>query len=87
MNCAEKLLEPIIIFKPTWIETWKKPFSIVKLTVKLYPFLGKIVLISYVISWFHFYLACLLITFANSLEPDQYRKNVGPDLDTDRLTL
>ena len=29
---------------------------------------------------------CLLITFANSLFPDQYRQNVGPDLDTDRLT-
>ena len=24
----------------------------------------------------------LLITFANSLDPDQYRQNVGPDLDT-----
>ena len=28
---------------------------------------------------------CLLITFANSLFPDQYRQNVGPDLDTDCL--
>ena len=32
-------------------------------------------------------LCCLLITFANSLFPDQCRQNVGPDLDTDRLTL
>ena len=24
---------------------------------------------------------CLLITFANSLDPDQARQNVGPDLD------
>ena len=29
----------------------------------------------------------LLITFANSLDPGQYRQNVGPDLDTDRLPL
>ena len=29
----------------------------------------------------------LLITFANSLEPDQGRQNVGPDLDPDCLTL
>ena len=26
-------------------------------------------------------LLCLLITFANSLDPDQARQNVGPDLD------
>ena len=30
---------------------------------------------------------CLLITFANSLFPDQYRENVDPDLDTDRLIV
>ena len=29
----------------------------------------------------------LLITFANSLDPDQDRQNVGPDLDPSRLTL
>ena len=29
----------------------------------------------------------LLITFANSLYPGQYRQNVRPDLDTDRLPL
>ena len=29
----------------------------------------------------------LLITFANSLDPDQDRKNVSPDLDPNRLTL
>ena len=29
----------------------------------------------------------LLITFANSLDPDQDRQNVGPDLDPNRLTL
>ena len=28
----------------------------------------------------------LLITFANSLDPDQDRQNVGPDLDPNRLT-
>ena len=38
------------------------------------------------------FLACgnfcrLLITFANSLDPDQDRQNVGPDLDPNRLTL
>ena len=27
----------------------------------------------------------MLISFANSLDPAQYRLNVGPDLDTDRL--
>ena len=30
---------------------------------------------------------CLLITFANSLNPDQARQNVGPDLDPNCLTL
>ena len=30
---------------------------------------------------------CLLITFANSLDPDQARQNVGPDLDPNSLTL
>ena len=29
---------------------------------------------------------CLLITFANSLDPDQARQNVGPDLDSNCLT-
>ena len=29
----------------------------------------------------------LLITFANSLDPDQDQQNVGPDLDPNRLTL
>ena len=29
----------------------------------------------------------LLIIFANSLDPDQDRQNVGPDLDPNRLTL
>ena len=28
----------------------------------------------------------LLITFANSLDPDQARQNVGPDLDPNCLT-
>ena len=31
--------------------------------------------------------SCLLITFANSLDPDQDRQNVGPDLDPNYLTL
>ena len=30
---------------------------------------------------------CLLITFTNSLDPDQDRQNVGPDLDLNCLTL
>ena len=30
---------------------------------------------------------CLLITCANSLEPDQDRHKVGPDLDPNHLTL
>ena len=29
----------------------------------------------------------LLITFANSLDPDQDLQNVGPDLDPNRLAL
>ena len=29
---------------------------------------------------------CLLITFANSFDPDQARQNVGPDLDPNFLT-
>ena len=30
---------------------------------------------------------CLLITFANSLDPDQARQNVGPDMGPICLTL
>ena len=30
---------------------------------------------------------CLLKTFANSLNPDQDQQNVGPDLDSNCLTL
>ena len=30
---------------------------------------------------------CLLITFANSLDPDQDRQNVGPDLGPNCLTF
>ena len=30
---------------------------------------------------------CLLITFANSLGPDQDQQNVSPDLDPNRLML
>ena len=30
---------------------------------------------------------CLLITFANSLDPDQDRHSVGPDLEPNYLTL
>ena len=29
---------------------------------------------------------CLLMTFANSLDPDQARQKVGPDLDPNCLT-
>ena len=32
-------------------------------------------------------LIAALMTFANSLDPDQDRHNVGPDLDLIRLTL
>ena len=32
-------------------------------------------------------LCHLLITLANSLDPDQAQQNVGPDLDPSRLTL
>ena len=30
---------------------------------------------------------CLFITFANNLEPDQARQNVGPDLDPNSLSF
>ena len=33
------------------------------------------------------YLLVLLISFANSWDPDKDRRNVGPDLDPTRLTL
>ena len=33
------------------------------------------------------YLCCLLITFANNLDPDQARQNFSPDLDPICLTL
>ena len=43
-----------------------------------------------IISWiYHFRAATsgLLITFTNSLDPDQDRPSVGPDLDPNSLTL
>ena len=54
---------------------------------------------SYIGHWFVFSRSCIhyshssplfpcpLITFANSLDPVQYKQNVGSDLDTDHLTL
>ena len=33
------------------------------------------------------HVCCLLITFANRLDPDQARQNVGPDLDPNCWTL
>ena len=43
------------------------------------------------LDYLNFFLAsgdfyCLLITFANSLDPDQDQQNVGPDLDSYCLT-
>ena len=38
------------------------------------------------INSLHSSVICCL-TFANSLDPDQDRQNVGPDLDSNRLTL
>ena len=35
----------------------------------------------------YMYKCCLLITFANSLDPDQARHFVRPNLDPSRLTL
>ena len=32
-------------------------------------------------------VVCCMITFANSLDPDQARRNVGPDLDPNCVTL
>ena len=36
---------------------------------------------------FAFNVVCCMINFANSLNPDQARQNVGPDLDSKCLTL
>ena len=36
---------------------------------------------------FMFTLSLLVVTFSNSLEPDQVRQNVGPDLDLNYLSL
>ena len=35
----------------------------------------------------HGEFCCLLMIFANSLDPDQDRQNVGPDLDPNHLQL
>ena len=54
---------------------------------------GKILAsLGYCICMLHSFLASsdfcpLLITFANSLDPDQDQQNTGPDLDQNRLTL
>ena len=43
---------------------------------------------SFTKSFDSFHIEChLLITFANSLDPDQTRRSVGPDLDQNCLTL
>ena len=39
----------------------------------------------FTLSFARGYFCCLLIVFANSLDPGQYRQNIGPELDTDRL--
>ena len=39
-----------------------------------------------VVSYLTLCPLCLLITFANSLDPDQARQNVRPDLDPNCLT-
>ena len=54
-------------------------FYILKLFINI-----AIYLISYLASS---YFIHLLITFANSLNPDQDRQNVGPDLDPNHLML
>ena len=41
----------------------------------------------YIVELFHLSLCGLLITCANSLDPDQDRQNVSPDLDLNCLTL
>ena len=47
-----------------------------------YFFIAVILLIITSGNWSLFVYKCrLLITFANSLDPDQVRQNVGPDLD------
>ena len=51
-----------------------------------WPFMkNKIVYLNFFLASGEFH--SLLISFANSLEPDQDRQNVGPDLDTNHLTL
>ena len=49
------------------------------------PVLNQEILINPELS--HACLCHLLITFVNSLDPDQARQNVGPDLDPNCLTL
>ena len=66
----------------------------------LYFFLQKIIKFFKIISIYifprmlhvHYFptsgdFCCLLIIFANSLDPDQARQNVGPDLDANCLSL
>ena len=51
-----------------------------------------LIIIICIVCLFHSFLASddfchLLITFANSLDPDQNQQSVGPDLDPNPLTL
>ena len=39
-----------------------------------------------VVLYLTLYQRCLLITFANSFDPNQVRQNVGPDMDPNCLT-
>ena len=55
--------------------------------IQLYAYWGICMLFWSSADVFKINLCRLLITFPNSLGPDQDRQNVGPDLDPNRLTL
>ena len=73
-------LEPNIRYHTICLSPWRseQAYCLKKVNVSQ-------VMNSLLVSSGNFYR--LLITFANSLDPDQGQQNVGPDLDTNHLTL
>ena len=72
-----------------WDGSFENPKHMLILMDRITIFKAKMVYISFkcLLNSLLYTECCLLITFANKLDPDQTRQNVGPDPDPNCLTL
>ena len=68
-----------------YLNKQNRPYSAIDICNNLHKEYGKTVSINSFLASSDF--CCLLITFANSLDPDQDLQNVGQDHDPNHLTL